>query len=362
MKIVDSELLNPKKANIAYIQLGLWSLYGLLYRIVWLGYTPPPISWFVIYTLSGLFVTSILCFLYWSLREKSFALQVLWGIISSIILAMIWRIGFNIVDFDFYGRPPFDSDERPIYRYLYGGMSSLIQLLAWSAGYLLCAYYIKYVKQREKSLTLELQAKQAKIRELHFQINPHLIFNALNSLDTTLLKGNIAEGRDIVHKLSAFMRQTLKSTPQLESTLLSELESNRRYLEIEKIRFTDKLEVEINCSPAIENFVVPTLILQPLVENAIKHSIEGYIHGGKIMIDASSAKNKLIICVSNQPFKPAPQPTSKNIGLGVGLENIRSRLHMYYGNKAKLLTQSDMMGKYAVEIIIEIDARQGTQT
>jgi sensor histidine kinase YesM len=182
--------------------------------------------------------------------------------------------------------------------------------------------------QEEKLMRLKTQAE---LEALQAKVNPHFLFNTLNSI-ASLISENPAAAEETVEKLSELFRYTLQSTVNSTVKLTEELEIVRSYLQIEKIRFGNRLEFEITSDDRLNNIDVPALLIQPLVENSIKHGIALDVQGGIIRVEAKQMHNECHISVtdSGKGFTTEAGET------GFGLKSIRERLRLLYGNKATL--------------------------
>ncbi|MEX0298159.1 MAG: sensor histidine kinase, partial [Kordiimonas sp.] len=276
--------LNPYGKKFILFQLVFWFLYFFVYRSLWFSYTPPAVSWSAAYMFTGWLSTTLLAMTIWSTRRKSFKTQIMVGGLGCVFFGVLWRVNIHAIEWHIL-----EVDIPEVitpFAYIHNGFFATVHLMAWSAGYFLIAYYTQYLHQQERAAKAELLAKEAQIKLLHLQISPHFLFNVLNSLDTLLIKENINESREMLSKLSLFLRQTLSEEPTHKITLKEEIERTKSYLDIELVRFRDKLKINWNCDPKLDEFSVPSLILQPIVENAIKHCVGKSMHGGIIEIEA----------------------------------------------------------------------------
>lgn len=196
-------------------------------------------------------------------------------------------------------------------------------------GTVVVAHAFQYHEQakigRAKTSELSAQLAQAQLAALKMQIHPHFLFNTLNSIAALLHKDTEAADR-MIARLSDFLRMTLKSSGTSTVTLEQELEFLKTYLEIEKIRFQEKLIVEMEIDEDAANARVPNLILQPLVENAVRHGVAKQTGIGHLNIHANRVGDRLLINIVDNG--PGPQGISKRDG--VGLANTRARLEQFY--------------------------------
>ncbi len=205
------------------------------------------------------------------------------------------------------------------------------------------------VRDREQQ-TLHLEARLAtsRLQALQMQLNPHFLFNTLNSI-ASLVHENPRAADEMITSLSEFLRLTLKTSDRSEVSLREEMEFLDHYLAIEQIRFGDRLRIEKQIAPEFLAASVPVLILQPLVENAIKHGIEKKLGPGVVTITASRTGDTLQLQVRDnghglQPTAGAPIPE------GVGLSNIRARLHELAGDTAALQIRNLVESGFVAEI------------
>jgi sensor histidine kinase YesM len=181
--------------------------------------------------------------------------------------------------------------------------------------------------QLERS-QLETSLRQAQLDALRMQLNPHFLFNTLQTISVLMMDDTDSANRMLV-RLSDLLRSTLRSSVDSLTPLRDEMAFLRAYLEIEQIRFADRLRVEWDVQPQAEQALVPTLLLQPLVENSIRHGIARLSVPGVIRVSAVTAKNSLNLCVSDTgPGLSEEQPEGD--GHGIGLSNTRKRLKQLY--------------------------------
>ena len=200
---------------------------------------------------------------------------------------------------------------------------------AWSAFYMAILAQAEALNARRRMAEAEGAAQAAQVRALRYQINPHFLFNTLNSI-ATLIDEDQARAEAMVLNLSEFFRSSLAVDPTADVRLGDELALQQLYLEIERVRFSDRLSFAIHCPDDLADAQVPSLILQPLVENAIKHGVSRSEARTSIEIAAVRAGNMLRITVRDDAL-PARAERPFGPGTGVGLANVRSRLEARYG-------------------------------
>lgn len=201
----------------------------------------------------------------------------------------------------------------------------------WAALYVALGYANEMRVVEQQANTYRLEAKTAQLRALHYQVNPHFLFNTLNSLSSLVLAGRKVDAEAMIMNLSAFLRTNLSADPETLVTLSDEIALQRLYLNIEQARFPDRLRVDENVPAELENAHVPVLILQPIIENAIKYGVGPARQPIGIRLDASAEYGQLVVSISNDidPTAPVPAP-----GTGLGLNNVRDRLMTRYGARA----------------------------
>jgi hypothetical protein len=205
-----------------------------------------------------------------------------------------------------------------------------LYLVSAVAHYLFLAFEASHAAER-RVLETQVGAREAELRALRAQLNPHFLFNSLNSINA--LVGSDPEGaRRMCEGLGDFLRRTLALGARDEVTLGEELALVDRYLGIEQVRFGDRLRVERAVEPEAAACHVPPLLLQPLVENAIKHGIQDCVSGGVIRIEAHRTGDALRVAVENPVDSDAPLRR----GEGVGLENVRRRLEVFGARESQL--------------------------
>ncbi|HLK63803.1 MAG TPA: histidine kinase [Bryobacteraceae bacterium] len=211
--------------------------------------------------------------------------------------------------------------------------------------------YYQQVRERERRASqLETSLVQARLQALRMQLQPHFLFNTLNTISSLMYKDVPAADR-VLNRLAGFLRLALETARSQEVCLQTELEYTDRYLDIEKVRFLDRLVVEHVIQPDVLDALVPTLILQPLVENAIRHGVGARAGGGKMWIRASRRENNLLVEVEDEGKPP------HDIHEGVGITNARSRLATLYGDRQRLAISTGASGGFRVAM--ELPYRAG---
>jgi LytS/YehU family sensor histidine kinase len=229
-------------------------------------------------------------------------------------------------------------------------------LAAWTALYYGINYFLLLEDQIRLRERLESQASTAQLAMLRYQLNPHFLFNTLNSISTLVLLKQTERANAMLARLSSFLRYTLANEPTANVTLAQEVETLKLYLEIEKMRFEDRLRPHFKIESETIGARLPSLLLQPLIENAIKYAVTPAENGADIWIRAAREGQAVRIEVadngSGEGGEIAASPST-----GVGLANIRDRLSQAYGGAHRFETRQNAKGGFSV--ILEIPFETG---
>lgn len=207
--------------------------------------------------------------------------------------------------------------------------------LSWSALYFGIKYYQAIEIERRRVLSAEASARESELRALRYQVHPHFLFNTLNAISTLVTEGQNKAATTMISRLADFFRATLEGPTANEVSLENELFLTKQYLEIEKLRLGDRLQFEVGIDPALLVCLVPHLVLQPLVENSIRHGIAPRRGNGQISIIARRTHTSLIVEVSDNGLGKQLRRDAHN-GSGIGLKNIDQRLRELYGDSGGL--------------------------
>lgn len=238
--------------------------------------------------------------------------------------------------------------------FLYIGISNFVTLLLFSGLYFAVRYWENSQVQKENTLKSEALAHEAQLQMLRYQINPHFLFNALNTIRATIVLDQ-EKARHTVTLLSDFFRYTLEKDKEQANTIGKEVEAIKNYLDIQKIRFEEKLEFDFNIDPKTQNIEIPFFIIHPLVENAVKYGIETSTKPLKIRITSKILNESLIIEVSNSGSLNIEKEHSID-STNTGIENINKRLDLVYpGNYEFSLNELDntVVAKLVIKNIVK---------
>ena len=327
-----------------------------------------PLSFLVlvlIATITGFSISLILAVVYRQLiTQRPF---VTWGITA---LVLPFAVGLHAF-MDAWVISLYRSESDASFPQLFIGVFYLDATLlgAWSALYYAINFFLQVEEQNDRMIRLENQATSAQLAMLRYQLNPHFLFNTLNSISTLVLLKETEPANAMLTRLSSFLRYTLANEPTGRVTIEQEVETLKLYLDIERMRFEERLRTIFRIDPDIERALLPSLLLQPLVENAIKYAVSPQESGAEITIAAQLVGQNLRITVSDTgPGLQSAAAENRLSGVtfdggepastGVGLANIRDRLIQAYGDNHRFDTVDPAEGGFAVVIELPFEARQ----
>jgi two-component sensor histidine kinase len=313
--VTFAELIRDRSRLFWVLNISGWAGYALAAWLGALAHEKPEAYFAVIVAsaVSGFAATSMLRLLYRKLWSKSVAVLGTGTLMASYVVAFFWQWMRNVLYYDWV-----KNDWQPEH------------LMDYVGGVMGQFYYQQLQEQTEQTLKAVAAAHQAQLKMLRYQLNPHFLFNTLNAISTLILDGSNKTANQAVTRLSDFLRYTLDNDPMSRVTLGSELDALDLYLEIEKVRFGDRLIIEKDIDERAAKALVPSLILQPLIENAIKYAISPMEEGGTLRISARAQQDTLVLQLSDT----GPGLGNGNNGQkssGVGLKNTRERLQQLYG-------------------------------
>ena len=318
----------------------------------------------LIATLTGFSISLILAVIYRQLIARRPLIT--WGVTA---LILPFAVGLHAF-IDAWVISLYRPDSAAGFAKLFIGVFYLDATLlgAWSALYYAINFFIQVEEQNDQLMHLENQATSAQLAMLRYQLNPHFLFNTLNSISTLVLLKQTEPANAMLSRLSSFLRYTLINEPTGRVTVAQEVETLKLYLDIERMRFEERLRTTFNIDPATEKAMLPSLLLQPLVENAIKYAVSQQESGAEITIATQLAGQNLRIIVSDTgPGLQSPSADNRLSGVtfdggepvstGVGLANIRDRLAQAYGEEHRFEVIDPPEGGFGVLIELPFDRR-----
>ncbi|MFM6830886.1 MAG: sensor histidine kinase [Novosphingobium sp.] len=240
---------------------------------------------------------------------------------------------------------------------------------AWSALYYMINFYVQIEEQNDQMIQLENQATSAQLAMLRYQLNPHFLFNTLNSISTLVLLKQTEPANAMLTRLSSFLRYTLANEPAGRVTVAQEVETLKLYLDIERMRFEERLRTRFEIEDAAKPGLLPSLLLQPLVENAIKYAVSPQEAGAEITVTAQLVGPALRITVSDtgpglqsggidNRLAGVTFDGGEQVSTGVGLTNTRDRLAQAYGPTHRFEIVDPPEGGFSVLIEIPFEERE----
>ncbi len=282
--------------------------------------------------LVGLCLSLMMRYIYRQCRAKSLPIVSLTAVITSVFFGGL----FSFIEVKYI-----IIEESGGLALLGNAMFESTALFAWSTLYFSFHYYNDLQEQRAKALAAVAMAHQAQLKMLRYQLNPHFLFNTLNAISTLVLEKDTSSANKMLTKLSSFLRYTLVNQPTQKVSLEQEIYTLQLYLEIERVRFEDRLSVVFDVQEEAKMALIPSLILQPHVENAIKYAIAPSLDGGTLKIHARrDGKNLVISLEDDGPGMDDPDKPISTSSSGVGIVNTRDRLNQIYGDSHTFFIQN----------------------
>jgi two-component sensor histidine kinase len=340
-------MLRDKPNLFWVIHIGGWTLWGIFGKYLLTAtmldkMLPPHYALYVaIITVIAMVISLGLRYLYRYLWERPIWVQAIAFVAGSSLAGYLWLkirgwiyIGWIESAKDIEAWYEKMGDAAEIYSkvsFVTENSTSIYIMLAWSAIYFAIKSYRVFQEVRESALKSAAMAHEAQLKMLRYQLNPHFLFNTLNAISTLVLEQNTELANRMVTKLSSFLRYSLDNDPMQKITLDQELKALQLYLDIEKVRFEERLSLEVDIEDKARDALIPSLLLQPLIENAIKYGIARAEGGGHLRISAKVFAGDLLMEVSDDG--PGCELVNGEIpnARGVGLRNTRERLATLYG-------------------------------
>ena len=332
------------------LQAAGWAGYLVLRSVSTLsnGFSLQLIVPVIIESIVGYCITLLLSTLYGYYRR----LPRITGVLLSIFTLAAATFVYSVLDafsFSFLRGAPPGVDLTLVFGTVF---LNFTVLAGWSALYFGINFYLIVEDQIDRLEHLEVQASSAQLAMLRYQLNPHFLFNTLNSISTLVLLKQTERANAMLSRLSSFLRYTLANEPTAHVSIAQEMDTLRLYLDIEKMRFEDRLRPKFDIDPAVEKAVVPSLLLQPLVENAIKYAVTPQEDGAEICVTARLVGDRVLLGVSDTGPGLMPSHSRPSLSTGVGIANIRERLVQAYGPDHRFDVKAMPTGGVGVEIEI----------
>ena len=351
---LDAPFFQDKNRAFWLMQSLGWSGYFILRSlsgfansmgIMWLVHT-------ALLTATGYSLTLLMGALF----RRLIRMRVLLTVILSLGAVVLASTVFSVIETWSYATF-LKPDSRPAgFEYLGAILLNFSLLAAWAALYYGINYYILLEEQITQRERLESQASSAQLAMLRYQLNPHFLFNTLNSISTLVLLKQTERANAMLARLSSFLRYTLANESSAKVTLAQEIETLKLYLEIEKMRFEDRMRPHFRIDSDTIGARLPSLLLQPLIENAIKYAVTPSESGADIWITATREGQAIRIEVADNGDGEGANLAATQ-STGVGLANIRERLVQAYGSAHGFTTKKNEQGGFSV--VVEIPHETG---
>jgi signal transduction histidine kinase len=307
-----------------------WAAYGITQYFGALLYEKPASYARVIAVsaIAGFVLSTPMRYIYQRLWNRPPRTMIVGVLATCYVTALGLRF---VINFSYKAFVDPEWQARTLFELFGGALSTTYLLLCWSVLYFGIKFYESQRKQEEAMLKAVALAQEAQLKMLRYQLNPHFLFNTLNAISTLILDNQNRKANHAVTRLSEFLRYTLDQDPMKKVTLRQELEALDLYLGTERLRFAERLRLEFAIEDAALDALVPSLLLQPLLENSLKYAVSSREEGGLVRIEGRTREGWLELSVIDDgPGLRDGTPVSER--RGVGLRNTSERLAVLYGN------------------------------
>jgi len=310
-----------------------WAAYGVTQYLGGLFYDKPAAyaRVFAASAIAGFVLSMPMRYIYRRLWDHPLRVRILGVLATCYITALALRAVINLSYINFV-----DPNWKPqtLFELFGGTLSTTYLLVCWSVLYFVIKFYESQRQHKEAYLKAVSLAQQAQLKMLRYQLNPHFLFNTLNAISTLILDNQNRKANHAVTRLSEFLRYTLDQDPMKKVTLRQEIEALDLYLGTERLRFGERLRLEYAIEEAALDALVPSLLLQPLLENSLKYAVSAREQGGLVRIEGRTREGLLELSVIDDgPGMREGAPSGER--RGVGLANTRERLAVLYGDNCR---------------------------
>jgi hypothetical protein len=334
MKMPTLEQLRSSR-NVLFWSLHTagWAAYGIS-QYFGARFYPQPSSYarvILASALAGFLLSAPMRLIYRRLWGRSPRTMIIGVLLTSYVTGLALRI---VINFSYKEFVDPDWHAQTLFELFGGALSSTYLLLCWSLLYFGIKFYESQRKQEEGMLKAVALAQEAQLKMLRYQLNPHFLFNTLNAISTLILDNQNRKANHAVTRLSEFLRYTLDQDPMKKVTLRQEIEALDLYLGTERLRFGERLRLEYAVEEAALGALVPSLLLQPLLENSLKYAVAAREQGGLVRIEGRIREGRLELSVIDDG-PGLREGASSGERRGVGLRNTRERLMVLYGDDCR---------------------------
>lgn len=331
------------------LQISGWAIYGILYYLLYYSNKDMAMVDYIGFSVTyivAIAVTLVMRKIYQRFDDDKRSIQkvALTVFASVVVFAIVWLYVDRLISYPIYGIERFQKamDKLTLRANLSQVYWNAFILFTWSSLYFLIKFWREMAIQQERVEKAELLAHSAQLQMLRYQLNPHFLFNSLNSIRALILEDQ-GKARDMITELSELLRYSLIGKNNGDVALSEELKALEHYFAIEKKRFEDSLQVQFEIDPQAEDFPIPSFLIHPLVENAVKYGMKTSPMPLRIKIEAQVKDRTLELTVRNSGSWLAPDGESRNkpAGTGTGLKNVADRLENRFPGRHKLSTFED---------------------
>jgi hypothetical protein len=331
------------KHPLLSFQLAFWFAMEVMMLIVASSTPDFPLNSTIVYSLNGFLTTGLVVFAHERIRAQSTGLKasvlVLVMLIALFVQGNINRISMSEV-------PIADGLKAPPKDWLIGILRAIWPFALWSICYFSARLAIVHREQKNALIHLQLEAKKAQLMTLRYQLNPHFLFNVLNSIDVSVQSKDNQTAHLMIQQLSRFLRNSLQQGEQDKITLEQEMNIIEDFISIAQLRFGEAIAITVEVDPVCKEAMLPPMLLQPLIENAIKYAW-GQSEQGSIKLKVEKDVENLVIDISNG----RKNQQQDNKGTGTGLTNISERLKLVYGADASMEISHDEL-MFSVKLVL----------
>lgn len=328
------------------LQISGWFLYGVIYYLIYYSYKDLDLAntiGFAVTYMVAFLLTIVIRKIYQRVDYQHRSILNVFGIVilTSVVFAILWVYLDRFVSYPIYGIEKFQKalDKITMRNNISQIYWNSFILFTWSALYFLINFWRQWNEQVARTEKAELLAHSAQLQMLRYQLNPHFLFNSLNSIRALILEDQ-GKARDMVSELAELLRYSLVSKNNGDVPFSEEITAIKHYFAIEEKRFEENLQVSFDIDPLAEEYPVPSFLVHPLVENAVKYGMKTSTMPLEIKITAKVKDNELSIFVRNSGtwLDDDAEGRGRPAGTGTGLKNVRERLSNRFPGKSKLTT------------------------
>jgi two-component system, LytTR family, sensor kinase len=333
MPTLDQQFRSNRNVLFWSLHAAGWAAYGVTQYLGGLVYEKPSgyaLVW-AVSAITGFVLSAPMRYIYRWLWSRSVRQRILGVLATCYITALPLRF---IINRSYKALYEPDWHSQSLFELFGGTLSTTYVLLCWSVLYFGIKFYESQRQQEEAMLKAVALAQQAQLKMLRYQLNPHFLFNTLNAISTLILDNQNRKANHAVTRLSEFLRYTLDQDPMKKVTLRQEIEALDLYLGTERLRFGERLRLEYAIEETALAALVPSLLLQPLLENSLKYAVSAREQGGVVRIEGRARGGLLELAVIDDGpgLREGGQSGERR---GVGLANTRERLAVLYGETCR---------------------------